>query len=80
MSDCTHLIYDTMHFTEHNKIPGLIMLVDFEKAFDSVSWDFLIEALIIRFWTEFYYLDKYFEYKHLCNCSSMWFLIQSDLY
>ena len=45
MSDCTRLIYDTMHFTEYNKIPGLIMLVDFEKAFDSVSWDFLIEAL-----------------------------------
>ena len=45
MSDCTRLIYDTMHFSEYNKIPGLIMLVDFEKAFDSVSWDFLIEAL-----------------------------------
>ena len=45
MSDCTRLIYHTMHFTEYNKIPGLIMLVDFEKAFDSVSWDFLIEAL-----------------------------------
>ena len=45
MSDCTHLIYDTIQFTEYNKIPGLIMLVDFEKAFDSVSWDFLIEAL-----------------------------------
>ena len=55
MSDCTCLIYDTMYFTEYNKIPGLIMLVDFEKAFDSVLWDFLIKALNkIRFWTEVY--------------------------
>ena len=45
MSDCTCLIYDTIHFTEYNKIPGLLMLVDFEKAFDSVSWDFLIDFL-----------------------------------
>ena len=45
MSDCTRLIYDTIHFVEYNKIPGLLMLVDFKKAFDLVSWDFLIEAL-----------------------------------
>ena len=44
ISDCPRLIYDTIQFTEYNKIPGLIVLVDFEKAFDSVSWDFLIEA------------------------------------
>ena len=33
----TRLIYDLMHFTEKHKIPGLLMSIDFEKAFDSVS-------------------------------------------
>jgi hypothetical protein len=31
----TRLIYDIMHETEINDIPGLLMLIDFEKAFDS---------------------------------------------
>ena len=34
-----------MHFTEKHKIPGLLMLIDFEKAFDSVSWKFLYSVL-----------------------------------
>ena len=34
------VIYDVMKFTEEQKIPGLIMLIDFEKAFDSLSWNF----------------------------------------
>ena len=33
----TRLIYDIMYYTEKQNIPGLLMLVDFEKAFDSVS-------------------------------------------
>ena len=41
----TRLIYDLMHFTEKHKIPGLLMLIDFEKAFDSVSWKFLYSVL-----------------------------------
>ena len=45
MSDCTRLTYDAIHFAEYNEIPGLLMLVDFEKAFNFLSWDFLIEAL-----------------------------------
>ena len=39
------LIYDILHQTEKHKIPGILMLIDFEKAFDSVSWDFLYGVL-----------------------------------
>ena len=45
ISDVTRLIYDLMVYTEQKNIPGLLMLVDFEKAFDSVSWKFLYKTL-----------------------------------
>ena len=41
----SRLIYDILHYTEKENIPGLLMLIDFEKAFDSVSWEFLYETL-----------------------------------
>ena len=37
--------YDVMKFTEEQKLPGLIMLIDFEKAFDSLSWNFFYKCL-----------------------------------
>ena len=37
----SRLIYDILHYTEKENIPLLLMLIDFEKAFDSVSWEFL---------------------------------------
>ena len=43
----TRLIYDIMHYTEHNNIPGLLMLIDFEKAFDTISWNFIQKTLKI---------------------------------
>ena len=39
------LIYDIMHYTEEQNIPGLLLLIYFEKAFDSVSWSFIYETL-----------------------------------
>ena len=45
IADSTRLVYDLMSHTEKNKIPGLLMLIDFEKAFDSVSWSFLYKVL-----------------------------------
>lgn len=39
------LVYDLMNYTEQNQIPGLLMLIDFEKAFDSISWRFIYQTL-----------------------------------
>ena len=41
----TRILYDTMAFTEENNIPGLALFVDFEKAFDSISWKFMWKVL-----------------------------------
>ena len=41
----TRLIYDIMQYTEENNIPGLLLSVDFEKAFDSVSWPFIYKVM-----------------------------------
>ena len=45
IGDSTRLIYDIMHYLESNNIQGLLMLIDFEKAFDFVSWSFLYSVL-----------------------------------
>ena len=36
----TRLVYDLLQFTDEKYIPGLLLLIDFEKAFDSVSLTF----------------------------------------
>ena len=41
----SRLIYDILNYNEKQNIPGLLMLIDFERAFDSVSWEFLYEML-----------------------------------
>ena len=55
----THLIYDIIHYANCNKIPGLLMLIDFQKAFDSVSWKFLYSILsTFGFKDSFLQMDK----------------------
>ena len=41
----TRLIYDILHYSQCEDIPGLLMLTDFQKAFDSISWKFLNSTL-----------------------------------
>ena len=41
----TRLVYDIMQFADENDIPGVLLMIDFEKAFDSVSLDFIDKTL-----------------------------------
>ena len=41
----TRLIYDIMDHVDKEYIPGLLLIVDFEKAFDSISWEFIADVL-----------------------------------
>ena len=34
-----------MQLVDENNIPGLLLLIDFEKAFDSLSWSFMQKVL-----------------------------------
>ena len=47
ISDSTTLIYDLLHAKELKNITGLLMLIDFEKAFDSLSRKFLYRVHIV---------------------------------
>ena len=41
----TRLIYDIMFHTQKYNKPGLLLLIDFEKAFDSIEWSFIERVL-----------------------------------
>ena len=43
--DCTRIIDDIMFYTKENNLSGLLLAIDFEKAFDSLDWTFLNKAL-----------------------------------
>ena len=45
LDENVRLIYDVLFETKKQNIPGLLLSVDFEKAFDTVSWSFIMEVL-----------------------------------
>ena len=52
IGESTRLSYDLMHYTEKMQIPGLLMIIDFCKAFDSISWSFIYNTLSLMGLTE----------------------------
>ena len=62
-------IYDMMDYTVEENIPGLLIFIDFEKAFDSVEWDFLFKCLeAFNFSSDFLHWIKTF-YKNVQSCT-----------
>lgn len=64
MGDNIRLIYDLINYLNVKSLPGLLLSVDFEKAFDSLNWSFMFKVLkaygfgdgICR-WIETFYKD-----------------------
>ena len=38
-------ILDIIDYTEASKSPGVLLFIDFEKAFDSIEWEFVCKSL-----------------------------------
>ena len=45
IGDNIRTIYDIIEFSSLKNLPGMIVMLDFEKAFDSISWQFLFRTL-----------------------------------
>ena len=47
IAECTRNTYDIFTYAKNNNLLGMLLLVDFEKAFDSVSFKFILTTLDI---------------------------------
>ena len=45
IGDNLRLLYDIIHYLKNENQPGLLVSIDFEKAFDSVDWKFMEKTL-----------------------------------
>ena len=45
IAECMRNTYDIFSYAKDKNLPGMLMLIDFEKAFDSVSFKFIVTTL-----------------------------------
>ena len=45
MGEVTRTLYDTIHDAWHHQKKGVLLSIDFEKAFDSLSHDFVMQVM-----------------------------------
>jgi hypothetical protein len=42
------VLHETIHELHRKKLDGVLLKIDFEKAYDKVKWDFLHQALRMK--------------------------------
>ena len=64
ISENIRLLNSIISYTEQQNIPGLLLFVDFEKAFDSLEWPFIEKTLTyynfgisVISWIKLFYTD-----------------------
>ena len=57
-------LYNLLQYTDNSHIPGLLLLIDFEKDFDSIAWSFIYKVLdffkfgeSIKKWVKLFYTN-----------------------
>jgi exonuclease III len=45
IGDAVRTVADTLYFTRNKKLPGILLCIDFEKAYDSIDHDFMSMAI-----------------------------------
>ena len=45
IGDSIRVLQDVMSYTMQKKLSGLLLFIDFEKAFDTIEWEFIWKAL-----------------------------------
>ena len=45
MEENARYVYDLIHYCKEKKKEGLLLLIDFEKAFDSIEWSYIRKTL-----------------------------------
>ena len=62
------ILYDVMHYVESINIPGLLFLIDFAKAFDTISHSYILDVLnFFHFGNSFCKWFKLF-YNNVSSC------------
>lgn len=89
IGEITRTVFDTIQYAKNNNTSGLILLCDFEKAFDSLSHNFILKTLnFFNFgdsfikWVKIILTDFYCVINHAGNISKKFLLgrgaIQGD--
>ena len=69
IAECTHNTYDVFNYVKENNLPGIMVMIDFKKAFDSFRFQFIIATVeMIGFGKYFvYWIKIILEYKKMTN-------------